>query len=389
MFFVSLLIFINCSDNNSKYRELNIKKIEYTNQASVRFDDYFEIMDTIIIPISRKNNLNIMYISKIIEVEKNKLLVLDMSNAALFLLDTLGIISKQIAQRGNGPGEFYSITDFCIDDKSNIYVLDRKGKVGQFLSNGDFVKFFELSYLHRIPDAIKYLDNGNFLITSFLNLVEGSTKNSYKFVDYFGIKYLHIYNNEFKKIKSFFEPAPEFEETKGQLVFKCKGAFVVNEIYSDEILAFSQDGLYRLKTYNKTGELLKIFEFDGSNFENFDFPAIKGLPFSTKSRKIGLEKIGKIIAGHSTIRGINRIGDYFLLTKYGPYDNYYPEYKTGVEESLAYDIFNYSNNIVTPIVSDIYGKYRIVGTGGKGIIYFTPFDPDEENIVLFKAKLIL
>ena len=67
MFSISLILFISCSDDNSKYSDLNIEKLSYDHSGSKKFTDYFKIEDTITIPLTRKNQLSIMYISKVIE----------------------------------------------------------------------------------------------------------------------------------------------------------------------------------------------------------------------------------------------------------------------------------------------------------------------------------
>ena len=71
----------------------------------------------------------------------DKLLIEDQD--ILYLYSSTGKFIRQIGSKGNGPGEYLNITDFCVDNNSGkVFILSPKYKLMVFNLEGEFEKSF-------------------------------------------------------------------------------------------------------------------------------------------------------------------------------------------------------------------------------------------------------
>jgi len=387
-FFAILLILAGCYDElELEYQNINREKKSFLNSDKQVEPDCFESIKEFSFNMSKKDSSKFIEINKVIELSNRDMLILDRYSTSLMLLDSSGIIKKRFGRKGRGPDEFHIISDICLDDEENIYALDANDKVNKYSVDGKFIKAFSLSFSLRELQRIMFLGENKFLITAYQNLTEVSTKTSYDFLDYDQRNYLHIYDNNFKKLFSFRKLSLELKSTKGRLS-RSIGQFISNSLWGDNIISVTQEGLYRINIYSKNGELIKLIDVNRQNFKNIDLNIIKEMKFSNRRWNFSQEKIGEIIADHSTIRDLMKIDKYYIMSIYDPYENFYPQFrKNYADENFSYDIFyfdEYSNMI--PLLSEITYELKLVGVGKKNTAYFTTNNKNNK-IILRKIKL--
>ncbi len=378
-----ILFLVGCTSQEKN------KTIVFKDQKENRSEDIFKIQNDITFNFNSNDSVRFYDLTKIIELNNNNLLLLDRFNTSIYLLDSLGNVKKRLVRKGNGPGEFNMISDFCIDSKCNIYVLDFSNRVGKFSKDGIFLRNYELSFSHRVPESIEYLVNGNFLISAHQNLEDGAVRNSYKFLEYDEIKNLHFYDSNFTKKKSFLTLNSKLKKTKGRLA-RGRGPFVSSSIQEKNILTFTQEGYYELSIFNLDGDLLEKINFVNSKFSPLNFNLVNSMDFTKNKWNLNLEEIGAIISSHSSIRLLTKVGEYYIVSVYEPYENYYPQFRKNYHDKFHFDIFRYKSGKIEPIVSNIKSKYKIIGVGKRGIIYLTPDEYDNnKELHLIKANLNL
>jgi len=393
MFVIEILLIINfgCSKNEIEIELENIKyeKVAFPDSGKVRFQSYFKPIKKIKFNTYKDDSLKLLEFTKVVELNNGELLVLDRFATSIFLINTTGKIKNRFGRKGQGPGEFRLIADFCVNDKGEIFVLDVNNKVNKFSSKFKYLKTYNLSFSLRAPERIMYIGNNKFLITAYQNLIEGSTKTNYKYLEYDQVNYLHLYDAQFKKIKSFRKLSKELEHTKGRLA-RSIGQFVSNSIWEGKVISVSQEGMYRMKIYDNESKLIKIIDIKSKYFKSINLYKIKNMRFINNRWNLSRKEIGEIIADHSTIKEINKIGKYFIITIYEPYDNFYPQYRSRhYPDKFYYDIFYLENMTIKPVVSNIEGKYKLIGVGKNNTVYFTNKDINDSGIYIYKYKLKL
>ncbi|MDR0420841.1 MAG: 6-bladed beta-propeller [Prevotellaceae bacterium] len=104
-----------------------------------------------------------------LQVFEDKIFILDYDFAKkLFVFDKNGKFVRQIGSKGQGPGEYRSIDDFCIDvEKRAIYILDRDGsKVFVYnLDTGKYLNAVKLSPDESSCNYLAYYDNKLYTAT--------------------------------------------------------------------------------------------------------------------------------------------------------------------------------------------------------------------------------
>ncbi len=78
------------------------------------------------------------------EIYKDRIFILDPYTAKkLLVFDKAGKFLYQISERGNGPGEYWDIFDFVIQD-NKIYVLNNRTSVIEYTIDGTFIRTYSL-----------------------------------------------------------------------------------------------------------------------------------------------------------------------------------------------------------------------------------------------------
>lgn len=369
---IAIFSFFSCAENKE-----NFEIVDYENKNK-NFEQVFNVIDTITINKNITSKRKVISITKFIKTSDTSFIFLDGYNHSIYQINNNGKILKTIAKKGHGPGEFQIIMDFTIDKKGNLYVVGMsESKIGKFNSNGEFNKFFELSFSHRGPQSIKLLPNGNFLITAKKNLTSNSTKSNYKFVGYEKMTFLHVYSPQFDLIKSFLHPSQKLKKTRGKFARPYYSAFVQYAIYKDKIFALTQEGFYELQIFT-TSDYRKTqsFKLFSESFTEFDLNSIRDLKFANKSWNYSRKKLGEINASYSRPHYLCNINNIFILEIHDPFDNYYPQYRKKFKtNSFHFDVFRFNKNSIIPIVSNVSGVMKLIGKS----------ENDSENLLYFVA----
>ena len=144
---------------------INIK-LNAKPQSYLMFSDF--IKDSKIIKVKSDKYLIGEY--KKIIFYKDYLYVSDnIQTKSIYKIDTLGNICGVISRLGKGPGEYFSLQDFCIDkSKDQIIMYDALlRKLLFFNLNGDFLE--EHLIPNVVAEEITIMDNGELLLYSSFN----------------------------------------------------------------------------------------------------------------------------------------------------------------------------------------------------------------------------
>ncbi len=170
--YIFLLIFcFQCSSNNKQKVESIISsneslvtiKVEDKIDNVIQSETLFESFRAIPLETSSECLLNKPV--KVV-IHDSKIFIQD-HNTALYVFNIDGSYIRQIGNKGRGPQEFITLSDFDFDSLGNIYVIDRS-KIVKYSSNGDHIKNFSLHYntgaFICYPEQLIVRDNGRFII---------------------------------------------------------------------------------------------------------------------------------------------------------------------------------------------------------------------------------
>lgn len=116
------------------FSEINISNLEEVGQLKLS-----QIGDSVTyIPLETSTESLISEI-RAIKYFKDKLFINDFKDQ-IFVYDIKGKLINKISKKGQGPGEYYSILDYFVDD-SLIYILDYGKRLSCFDYNGNFSKY--------------------------------------------------------------------------------------------------------------------------------------------------------------------------------------------------------------------------------------------------------
>lgn len=138
---VFLVLNIGCYEKNSP-KEIVGKKTEYKvvidNAKQFALFDFFHSIDLVPLETNRKS-----HISKISQIQKvnEKIYIRDETQNILFVFDHKGKYLFRINNKGKGPGEYYRMDDFIVQEDGSIAILDVVSKsLIHFDKTGDFIK---------------------------------------------------------------------------------------------------------------------------------------------------------------------------------------------------------------------------------------------------------
>lgn len=145
-YIILMCICISCNrnDNNNLQIEIpiNMEKEENIYLSDVVSDYYF-------VKLNNPENINIGEVTKV-KIFKDKIYIMDERKAvALYIYDLKGNFISQINNKGKGPGEFISLTDFIVDTiNDQIYISDTwQKKIIVYNANGSYVDEIKLDFL--------------------------------------------------------------------------------------------------------------------------------------------------------------------------------------------------------------------------------------------------
>lgn len=147
------LLFLGCTPNSNKVGKENekggenIDKFRFTNHA---LEDSTLFKECHIVPLETNDDSFIQKISRIYKTNDD-IFILDKSLNKLSVFDVHGNYRHKIENIGNGPHEYVSVMDFCLDtEKKEILLLcDRPYKIMRFKYDGQFVEEIKQTDLFR------------------------------------------------------------------------------------------------------------------------------------------------------------------------------------------------------------------------------------------------
>lgn len=379
------LIFWNCQRNLDK-------EIVYLNY-DVDSDKFITVIDEIEISVNSDSDSTFRFFgaNKIIEYDDTTLMVLDILKVSINFITNDGKYLRSIGAKGFGPGEFQSISDFTFDKNGNIYVLDSYGhKVGMFSKDGEFLKNFNLSFIHRMPYKILFF-NDHMLVEGLNNLDEGSTIEEYKFLEYANNNFINVYDINFKYLGAFLHPTKELYDTKG-IFSRPYMCFAVYTIIGNQIVAMTQEGFYKLQWFDLDLKKIRETFIVSKDFKEIELENIRDLSFNAdRSVNFSNKKIGKIVGNHSVPVNIVYNDNYLIIQTRDPIENYYPNYAQNSIPKFRSDILLLDSNKLKPIVSFNNGQELLIGTGKNGVLYYSSSYSHQlnkiEKFIIKKVKI--
>lgn len=158
--FILLLVMTSCQHNETKPLS-NIHIDFFKSQSSLK-ESNLSVENTFVILSEDSVGANLLkQIDKII-VKDSIIYVADTYMKNLFLYDIKGNFIASVGEKGEGPNGNLSLSDFCVDDKGNIYWYDGiKNRVQIYNKN------LSLENHHKIPFKAECLQwqNGSFLFS--------------------------------------------------------------------------------------------------------------------------------------------------------------------------------------------------------------------------------
>jgi len=163
-FFIFLLILISCKKNSND----DGAKYHVVINGSPKDNDIISITEFVdsvdFIKLETTNSCLIGRISKII-FTNNLLIIQDAKTASIFLFDRNGKFINSISNRGNGPGEYVSLTRVMFDSVSQQIIIydSSSSKMIFYNTRGDFIKEINQFCESAVIRDIINLPNKNFL----------------------------------------------------------------------------------------------------------------------------------------------------------------------------------------------------------------------------------
>jgi hypothetical protein len=172
VFLFIILIIYGCKEQkyqitNASYT-IDLGSVETVD--TIRLSTFFKKVNTIIL---EDNEYAIIGQVSAIQVFEDYIFVLDQQSAKkMFIFDKTGKYIRQIGSLGQGPGEYLSINDFCVDAKNKeIYLLDEYGrKIHKYnFETGKHIKSIILLDGYNYSRIAKSGDNFYISILPFSN----------------------------------------------------------------------------------------------------------------------------------------------------------------------------------------------------------------------------
>ncbi|MCM8804422.1 MAG: 6-bladed beta-propeller [Candidatus Omnitrophica bacterium] len=164
-----------------------------------------------------------------------KVFILDKAEMSIKVIDNEGKIILRLGQKGQGPGEFTNVTDFCINDQK-VYVLDAEG--------------FKIEIFSEIDG--KYIISKKINLSNPYNIAVNNKKIYISTITFLeGQKLLHAFieENGLKPIASFLDCIP-MEGLNFDSIYKNFGILTVSHeniffafYLSNKVVKFSENGM--------------------------------------------------------------------------------------------------------------------------------------------------
>lgn len=242
--FYAIIVIANCcsmADNHSDSESIPFNKLQVLSYDDIRKDLFGNMEYTVL----KTESTDYMFTSpEKIVCKDNTFYIHDWVNARnskVVAFDKKGNPVLSLNKRGRGPGEYLQISDFDVDDKKDLWIVDGTDDV--LLHYSDDCSFIDSRKLPFEVDYIKCINGGMF----FFGLA------SWDVSDYEGVRILlsDTALNISKSILNYDEFAdPNFEFPSFGFT-ELNGSVLYHQPISDTV--------YKI---NNEGELIKTYDFD-------------------------------------------------------------------------------------------------------------------------------
>jgi hypothetical protein len=241
--------FVNFCCSNKKKEIFNNENCDTILPINVELDDdlisFYDIFDSIsIIKLETSKESLINSIDKIL-FNKDTVFVMDKKQGCIFLFNSNGKYINKLSQQGNGPEEYFDLTDFTLNKKSNCIELLSAYR-------GIYSFDMDLKFINKVTLPDKIIPVHNFAI------IDDNTRALYNTVRENRIE---LFNINSKTIKYFFK-VPLYIYREASL----GGSFTLeNKEYGKAIFTQSFSNIVYSITNSKIVPLYKL-DFNKYNF---------------------------------------------------------------------------------------------------------------------------
>lgn len=384
---VMLMLLVGCSDQRPQ--TLSTLQFARDYQGGVCFDTLRKIEMQIAQNIDTSKFLAI---SRVRKRKSGDFLVLCYP-PSIFHVDTAGRVQKRIASHGRGPGEFTRLADFALDENDTLFAFGENPlRLTKFDPKGVLLNSRNLQYAHRNAESIEY-HNGAFILGTFTNLRLGSDKDDYGFLPYEKRSYLALYDKQFILRGIFANPSEVLGPTEGLFHRPyVKFAPFALRPNTGSLFVMLQEGFYVIQEYNIEGKMAKMYEVTSSQFTPLNMSHLSGLSFNNGRANFTEEKIGSVIASHSSPTAVMATNRWMLVKLIRPYENYFPMYSKIPVPAYYYDLFRFHDGGLKAEITGIEMNLELVGSNFyEDEFYFTRWDytsthPTTPTILVLKVK---
>lgn len=182
--FTIILLFSNCSKRRDIVIPENIKKYSVENFDDKSFFQWNEFVAKIdVIQLETTDNSLLGDITKGV-IDGNNIFIQDRKLQCLLNFDTSGKFIKKLGKKGQGPGEYLEIRDFCLLDDC-IYTLDYRKIHSYNKKTGEYIEsiLFDTNNGFNPMSFIVYDKDSYFLWCSNPDIWNSENMNYYRMRD--------------------------------------------------------------------------------------------------------------------------------------------------------------------------------------------------------------
>ncbi|MGN0058832.1 MAG: 6-bladed beta-propeller [Phocaeicola plebeius] len=156
-YIIGLLFLLACGESYKESKILPLETIVFDNLEKQPISSLFSKQNTKYILLE---SIEFRRIDKIKSLNE-RIYILDSHMASLTVYDTSGHLLAKVGTRGQGPQEYVHLTDFDVDSRGRVFVLD--GRQNKLLCYNDSYECTEVSRLPFQADIVAALDNDSLL----------------------------------------------------------------------------------------------------------------------------------------------------------------------------------------------------------------------------------
>ncbi|GHT65350.1 hypothetical protein AGMMS50239_24910 [Bacteroidia bacterium] len=244
IFFLLIILLFSCNNNKKHTQEIDANKnlqiidVSKAHQADKIFlSELCSRVKTIIL----ETNENVL-LGKIngMQVYKDWIFILDKQNAGVYLFNKDGKFIRKYGQRGIGPGEYLTVSDFTIDtDNDAIYLMDSDANqiIKYKILTGEFENTIKLEDKNVQRFHIQY--NNNKLYADINYIIETETGCMIQEIDLSTGKQNHCWLDPHKYNNGWNGPIQR--ENESFFYSRNQGTFKYIHFFMDTIISFSDN----------------------------------------------------------------------------------------------------------------------------------------------------